>query len=347
MSDAELLTRYVRDGDRGALADIIRRYEKLVWSVCRRALNNRADVEDAFQVTFMTLTANASRIRKRKSLSNWLFGVARTTSLNIRKQRAVALLDDALGCASQVADKTDSTLHAIRKQNEIDLVDQQLNAMPTRYRTPLILKYFSGMTAQQIADQMNLSTSAVEGRLRRGRAQLRIALCRKGLSSQEREFSGTVRETNCFGLAAIGFVSQPNLIATTVSNCISASAGSFAGLTTGTLTTGAKLMICKTICATALVVLTGAFLLHSGANGYSTDSVVLSSLSPTNHFDEDATTVAITSNVDSCECCDCCDADCCPGASLLETVHTHLAAAHTAFGASLHQLADWVHGTEE
>lgn len=76
MTDSQLLAVYVSAHDTRAFGELVRRYERLVWSTCQRVLNNRCDVEDAFQTTFLLLATKAHRIRKPDSLSNWLYGVA-------------------------------------------------------------------------------------------------------------------------------------------------------------------------------------------------------------------------------------------------------------------------------
>ena len=49
----------------------------MVLGVCSRILADSNDVEDAFQATFVVLARKGRSIRKRGSLSSWLFGVAR------------------------------------------------------------------------------------------------------------------------------------------------------------------------------------------------------------------------------------------------------------------------------
>src|ERR1700724_1231189 len=80
-SDAELLNRFQASGDRQAFAAIVRRHGAAVLAGCRKILSSEADVEDAFQATFLVLLRNGRAIRRRQSLGSWLSGVAHRVAL--------------------------------------------------------------------------------------------------------------------------------------------------------------------------------------------------------------------------------------------------------------------------
>jgi DNA-directed RNA polymerase specialized sigma24 family protein len=71
-SDAELLARFVTQGDEAAFAALVRLHGPMVFGVCRRVLHNAHDAEDAFQATFLVLARKAGSIRKRRSVGSWL-----------------------------------------------------------------------------------------------------------------------------------------------------------------------------------------------------------------------------------------------------------------------------------
>src|SRR5262249_60465506 len=67
-SDADLLERFRADSDPDAFEAIVRRYGPCVLSACRKVLPSAADVEDAFQATFIVLLQKAPSIRRRQAL---------------------------------------------------------------------------------------------------------------------------------------------------------------------------------------------------------------------------------------------------------------------------------------
>src|ERR1700722_13759623 len=60
----------------------------MVVGVCRRALANVDDAEDACQATFLVFARKASSVRKKTSLSSWLHGVASRVALSLKRDHA-------------------------------------------------------------------------------------------------------------------------------------------------------------------------------------------------------------------------------------------------------------------
>src|SRR5215213_8203856 len=89
--DADLLRRYARDRDADAFAELVARHGPVVLGVCRRALGQTADAEDAFQATFLVLARNASAVRDPARLPGWLHRVALRAARRARSRRRPAL----------------------------------------------------------------------------------------------------------------------------------------------------------------------------------------------------------------------------------------------------------------
>ena len=88
VADSELLECFIQRRDESAFEELLRRHAPMVLGVCRRTLRNDADVQDAFQATFLVLVRKASSIRPRNMVGNWLYGVAHSTALKARAMNA-------------------------------------------------------------------------------------------------------------------------------------------------------------------------------------------------------------------------------------------------------------------
>src|SRR5262245_19039061 len=75
-TDGQLLQAYRSGADQNAFAELVRRHERAVLAACRQVLSDAADVEDAFQATFLVLVRQAKRVKCDASLGGWLFTVA-------------------------------------------------------------------------------------------------------------------------------------------------------------------------------------------------------------------------------------------------------------------------------
>src|SRR5205085_1238216 len=84
--DARLLASFAARRDADAFAALVRRHGPLVRGVCRRWLRDAADVDDAFQATFLVLVRRADAITQPQHLACWLHGVARRTARSLRNR---------------------------------------------------------------------------------------------------------------------------------------------------------------------------------------------------------------------------------------------------------------------
>lgn len=73
-------------------------------------------------------------------------------------------------------------LTALARKMNLEALDRELENLPDQLREALVEHYLLGYSAPQIAERMELSVAAVEGRLRRGRHALRSRLARRGIS---------------------------------------------------------------------------------------------------------------------------------------------------------------------
>ncbi len=177
--DRQLLERFLAQRDEEAFAALVRRHGGMVLSVARRILHDDHAAEDVFQNTFLTLVRRAGSIRQRESVAGWLYRVAARLSsqTRLRDARRSAHEREA-GPPPATADVAEAA--AWRELSAV--LDDELQRLPEKYRTPLVLIYFAGQTQEAAASQLGWSKDTLRRRLERGKRLLHDRLSRRGMS---------------------------------------------------------------------------------------------------------------------------------------------------------------------
>jgi RNA polymerase sigma factor (sigma-70 family) len=176
--DGDLLLRYRRERDQGAFGSLVRRHGPMVLGVCRRVLRNEHAAEDAFQATFVVLAKRADAVKPPDKLAPWLYGVAYRTALKARG-RAFRRAEVERDYATEVAHRTPGEPEAL--PDVLPIIDEQLNALPEKYRAPLVLCGLQGLNKQEAAERLGVPEGTVSSRLARAREMLRDRLARRGV----------------------------------------------------------------------------------------------------------------------------------------------------------------------
>ena len=175
-SDSELLEHFHLHGDPEVFAMIVRRHGARVLASCRKVLALEADVEDAFQATFLVLLRSGRTIRRRQALGGWLSGVAHRVALKAlagtaRRQRA----------EQQKRPQTNEGPD-LSWREACAILHEELDQLPDQFRLPLLLCYLEGKSRDEAAQQLGCTIDTLRGRLERGRERLRVRLTRHGVT---------------------------------------------------------------------------------------------------------------------------------------------------------------------
>ena len=257
VDDAELLRRFLKQRDEEAFVELVSRYERLVMGVALRQAGDRHRAEDVFQATFLVLAERAAKIRKPDSLASWLHGTARRIGLRAANQQKQRRLMHEQIPSPEVEQEPLDELEKVFQQQ---MLDDQLAKLPEQLRVPIILHYLEGMTAKEVADRLSLPVTTVEGRLKKGRGELRTQLMKHGVSfgivlaafglSQKLAAAQTATTTlsGATASAAVSWLSQQQLAGCSA-NAARLASQEIALMTTTKLTTAvlATTAVCLTV----------------------------------------------------------------------------------------------------
>lgn len=177
-TDAALVRSFIRERDEVAFAELVKRFGPLVYAVSLRMLGDRHAAEDVFQATFFVLARDAAKLRRRESIASWMHGVALRLSKKTLGRRSRLKSVENL---EESAVQTLTPLEEIQNTFTRQVLDEELQSLPERYREVLILHFLEEKTYAETAHALGVTVGVVEGRLRRGKRELQLRLARRGV----------------------------------------------------------------------------------------------------------------------------------------------------------------------
>jgi RNA polymerase sigma factor (sigma-70 family) len=177
LSDTELLERWAARRDEAAFEVLVWRHGPMVLGLCRRLLSRPPDIEDAFQATFLALVRKAGSIRRPEAVGSWLYKVAYRIALRSRAGARKRAARESPAADLQALES--KPLPSGRGLGE--LLDEEVNRLPAKYRTTLVLCYLQGRTNEEAAQELGCPVGTVFSRLASARHLLQRRLVRRGV----------------------------------------------------------------------------------------------------------------------------------------------------------------------
>jgi RNA polymerase sigma factor (sigma-70 family) len=178
-TDRCLVRQFAATRDEAAFEAILRRHGGMVLGVCRRALGDPHEAEDAFQATFLVFISKAGSLRRPELLGNWLYRVAQRVAAKARSG-AARRRTRQLPLVDAPASESDLTPEKLELRRE---VNEAIGRLPGKYRAPVVLCYLEGKTYTEAARVLGWAEGTVSGRLSRARDILRRRLERTAAPS--------------------------------------------------------------------------------------------------------------------------------------------------------------------
>jgi len=140
---------------------LLRRYESLLFRVCRRVMGNDADAEDAFQETMVKVFHGLLKFEGRSLFKTWLFTIAHNTCYTALKR--IAKAQEYKRYAENLSDEEPK-----HTPSELGLdAEKVLQALNPEDRELLALRYIGEFTFDEIAEICGVGRSAVKMRIYR------------------------------------------------------------------------------------------------------------------------------------------------------------------------------------
>jgi len=174
-------------GDVSAFEEVMVFYEKLVYNIAYRMLNNPDDASDITQEAFIRLFKHMRSFESANHIKSWLCRVAHNLcidELRRRKNKPVKSLDETLefedsSASLQLADDDPTPEETVILQDDLDTLERAIAKLPEDYRTMITLRDLGGLSYQEVAEITELEMGTVKSRLSRARIRLKELFLRE------------------------------------------------------------------------------------------------------------------------------------------------------------------------
>ncbi len=173
---------FVKEPSEGNFRRLYEETSPLVYTVCMRILGHEGDARDAFQSTYCRLLGAAREGRREPAAGELVVRTAVREADALRHRRDRRARREVLMSATHEDRRGQGAADEIAAQRQIrERVESLVEQLPAKYRLPVALHYFDGLTHDEIAAAVGATRSTVSNRIARGLRALEPTLKRAGL----------------------------------------------------------------------------------------------------------------------------------------------------------------------
>jgi RNA polymerase sigma-70 factor, ECF subfamily len=177
----------LKAGSEAAYAWLIGEFQRPVYGLVYRVVNDPADAADTTQEVFLKVFRGMKHFHGESSLKTWIYRIALHEAANRKRwwfrhkaqETSIEPTEtDGIPTGDEAAlmDHHDSPFDTVAHREVQLRVDTELRHVPEPYRTTLILRDLEEMSYEEIAEILQISLGTVKSRLTRGRQALKKRL---------------------------------------------------------------------------------------------------------------------------------------------------------------------------
>ena len=186
LSDQEVV-RHAARGREAAYRELIRRYQRPVFSLVYRMVRDRELAEDLTQETFIKVLNAIESYRPEYKFSSWIFKIANNAAIDQLRRRSLNTLSldgspnaesaDAIEATTlQISDGNESQLDEVTSRELGSQIERAIATLRPEYRSCILLRHIDGRSYEEIAEMLDLPLGTVKTYIHRARNELRILL---------------------------------------------------------------------------------------------------------------------------------------------------------------------------
>jgi RNA polymerase sigma-70 factor (ECF subfamily) len=172
LNEKEIISRIIK-GDFRAFELFVKDYEKLVFFVINRIVQNLHDKEDICQEVFIKVYNNLPGFKFESKLSTWIARIAYLTAINYVKKYRNGNQTELLENSDHFYFTSEDPEQLLTKKNTAEYVNRLIARMPLPYRTALTLYHLNEFSCQEIEQITGTPEGTIKSNLFRARKLLK------------------------------------------------------------------------------------------------------------------------------------------------------------------------------
>jgi len=173
-NDSEIIGRILQ-GDQQAYAELVKRYQNFVFTICMRYTSSREDAEEIAQDIFVKAYRNLADFRGDAKFSTWLYTIVNTSCITFLRKKKLDTnsLDDERVFAR--ADNIDSGMRAnlVEQKSKIAMVNKAITLLSSDDAKIITLFYKGEQSLEEIGTILGIEPNTVKVKLHRARQRLK------------------------------------------------------------------------------------------------------------------------------------------------------------------------------
>ncbi|MEX2530168.1 MAG: sigma-70 family RNA polymerase sigma factor [Gemmatimonadota bacterium] len=190
LDDRELARQAPQLGER-AFRELLRRYERPVFSLVFRILRNREEAEEAAQDAFIKAFGAVDRYDPSYRFSSWIFKIANNVAIDRLRRReldTIPLDGSAHAASPEESERTrivppdpgEAPDEYVENRELGGRIDQALGRLRPEYRSAIVLRHVEGRSYEEVGEIMGIPQGTAKTYVHRARAELQGLLVEVG-----------------------------------------------------------------------------------------------------------------------------------------------------------------------
>jgi len=158
------------NGDAESFTELCRRYYPAMVAIAHSVLGDRHLAEDAAQEAFAKAAVKLPQLRRKSRFAGWLAAICRNAAKDMVRRTIGLHVTNELSTVAGKSDQDDTT----------EVVREAIGRLSASARELVFLRYYDGLSYEQISSVLGISQQTINGRLRRAKRKMAELLRGKG-----------------------------------------------------------------------------------------------------------------------------------------------------------------------